>query len=339
VTDAQGGLEHVNSTTLSVNRNTYSPDKINGFLTLVAHEYFHLWNVKRLRAKELGPFDYDNEVYTPLLYVMEGFTAYYEDLIVHLAGYTTPEAYLGIVQGAANYMAGSPGAKVQSLADASFDAWIKAYKPNENSGNTTVTYYTGGGMIASIMDALIIAEFKGQKTLDDFMRTLYNTYYKTQKRGFTNTEFESEFSKFMGKNMDWFFKAHVRGTELPDFKKIFSAVGIEVEDVSKKEINTGLTIGGDGIIRFVRSGSAAEKAGLSPFDRIMSIDGVEVFENQAMAKLNEIKAGKSVKVTFVRDGVLLESTFEGEYFTKQAFKFSLPKNAFKNEMTKAFFRK
>lgn len=338
VTNAQGGLEHVNSTTLSVSRDTYSDANYNGFLTLVAHEYFHLWNVKRLRAKELGPFDYDNEVYTPLLYVMEGFTAYYEDLIVHLAGYTKTEEYLGIVQAAANYVAGNPGSKVQSLADASFDAWIKAYKPNENSGNTTITYYSGGGMIASVMDALIIAKYKGEKTLNDFMRLLYAKYYKAQNRGFTNDEFEMEFSTFMAEDMDWFFANHVRGTQLPDFKTIFGAIGITVEDVSKAELSAGIVEGGNGVLRFVRSGSAAEKAGLSPYDFITTIDGNTVSAGQAGRILGAVKKGESVKVSFLRDGVLLETIFTGEEYTKQTFKFSLPKDAMKNPMTKAFFR-
>ena len=138
VTDGQGGLEHKNSTTLSVNRFTYSPDKYVRFLTLVAHEYFHLWNVKRIRAKELGPFNYDEEVYTPLLYVMEGFTSYYEDLIVYKAGFIDENSYLGTIQAAVNHVEGSVGSKVQPLSHASFDAWIKAYKPNENSSNTTM---------------------------------------------------------------------------------------------------------------------------------------------------------------------------------------------------------
>lgn len=339
VTDGQGGLEHVNSTTLSVNRETYSPENYNRFLTLVAHEYFHLWNVKRLRAKELGPFDYDNEVYTPLLYVMEGFTAYYEDLIVHLGGYTNEEAYLSVVQAAVNYVAGNVGSKIQSLADASFDAWIKAYKPNENSGNTTITYYTGGGMIASVMDAMIIAKFNGEKSLDDFMRGLYQKYYKENDRGFTNEEFEKEFSAFMKEDMDSFFKNHVRGTILPDVKTIFGAIGIKVEDVSKPELSAGISVASNGMIRTVRSNSAAEKAGLSPYDVIVMIDGEKVTSTQIGEKLNSVKVGKSAKISFIRDGIEKEAIFYGENYTRQAFKFSLPKKAFDNPMTKAFFRK
>ena len=136
VTNGQGGLEHTNSTTLSVNRWTYQGSDYVGFLSLVAHEYFHLWNVKRIRPVELGPFDYDNENYTSLLWVMEGFTSYYDELLLLRAGYYTKEQYLRKLFGTLNYVEGSPGARVQPVAHASYDAWIKAYRPNENSRNT-----------------------------------------------------------------------------------------------------------------------------------------------------------------------------------------------------------
>lgn len=326
VSDAQGGLEHKNSTTLSVNRNTYSPENYNGFLTLVAHEYFHLWNVKRLRAKELGPFNYDEEVYTPLLYVMEGFTAYYEDLIVHKAGFTTQEEYLKIVQGAANYVAGNVGSSVQPVADASFDAWIKAYKPNENSQNTTVSYYSGGGMIASLMDALIIAKFDGKKTLDDFMRSLYQKYYKAQDIGFTNDEFEREYSAFMGEDMNWFFENHVRGTELPDYEKIYGAIGIKVENVSKPTPNLGISLSASGVVRYVRTGSPAEKGGLSVYDEIVALNGVALKGKDISDKLMQLKQGETVKVSVLRDNVPMNLELMNENYTKLTYSFSFSKD-------------
>ncbi len=326
VRDAQGGLEHKNSTTLSVNRNTYSPENYNGFLTLVAHEYFHLWNVKRLRAKELGPFNYDEEVYTPLLYVMEGFTAYYEDLIVHKAGFTTQEEYLKIVQGAANYVAGNVGSRVQSVADASFDAWIKAYKPNENSQNTTVSYYSGGGVIASLMDALIIAKFDGKKTLDDFLRLLYQKYYKAQDIGFTNDEFESEYNAFMGEDMNWFFEKHVRGTELPDYEKIYGAIGIKVEDVSKPTPSLGVSLSASGVVRYIRAGSPAEKGGLSVYDEIVAVNDVSLKGNDISDKLSKLTVGETVKLSVLRDNVPMNLELTNENYTKLTYAFSFAKD-------------
>lgn len=338
VTDGQGGLEHKNSTMLSVNRFTYSPDKYVRFLTLVAHEYFHLWNVKRIRAKELGPFNYDEEVYTPLLYVMEGFTSYYEDLIVYKAGFIDENSYLGTIQAAVNHVEGSVGSKVQPLSHASFDAWIKAYKPNENSSNTTMTYYTRGGLVASLMDALIIDKFNGKKTLDDFMRLLYQKYYKTKDTGFTNAEFESDFSKFMEEDMNWFFAKYVHGTETPDYAKIFGAMGIKVEDVSKESPSLGIAVGGDGVVKIVRSGSAAEKAGLSVNDEIIAINGNRVAGSQVSETIGALAVGEEVKILVSRDNIILELKAKNELYKKQSYKFSLTENAVSDPKARALFR-
>jgi predicted metalloprotease with PDZ domain len=178
VVDGQGGLEHINSTTLSVNRWTYQGGEYIGFLSLVAHEYFHLWNVKRIRPVELGPFNYDEENYTSLLWVMEGFTSYYDELLLLRAGYYNQEQYIQKVLSGLNYVEGSEGSRVQPVAHASFDAWIKSYRPNENSSNTTMTYYSRGGLLAAVLDAKIVTKFNGKKSLDDFMQKLYQDFYK-----------------------------------------------------------------------------------------------------------------------------------------------------------------
>ncbi|NBR15765.1 MAG: M61 family peptidase, partial [Crocinitomicaceae bacterium] len=170
VVDGQGGLEHCNSTTLSVNRWTYGGSEYVNFLNLVAHEYFHLWNVKRIRPIELGPFDYDQENYTSLLWVMEGFTSYYDELLLLRAGFYTKEEFLNKLQGSINYVEGSVGSRVQPVAHASFDAWIKAYRPTENSANTTMTYYSRGSVLGAIFDAMIIDHSKGKQCLDHFLQ-------------------------------------------------------------------------------------------------------------------------------------------------------------------------
>ncbi|MCG8577591.1 MAG: hypothetical protein MI810_22110, partial [Flavobacteriales bacterium] len=144
ITVPSGGLEHKASTTLQVNRWTYEGDAYLGFLSLVAHEYFHLWNVKRMRPKELGPFDYDNENYTDLLWVMEGFTSYYDELILRRAGFYDQDTYLSKLFGTINYVENTVGNKVQPVAHSSFDAWIKAYRRNENSSNIGISYYSKG---------------------------------------------------------------------------------------------------------------------------------------------------------------------------------------------------
>lgn len=338
VTDGQGGLEHVNSTTLSVNRFTYSDDKYIRFLTLVAHEYFHLWNVKRLRALELGPFNYDEESYTSLLWVMEGFTSYYEDLIVYKAGFMDDNEYLKILQNSINYVEGSEGSRVQPVAHASLDAWIKAYKPNENSVNTTMSYYSRGGLLANLMDLMIVEKFKGSKTLDDFMQLLYKKYYKQMNRGFSAEEFEKEFSTFLGENTDSFFQKYVYGTEIPDYSSLFKKVGIKATDVSRKTPNFGAAVSSN-IVKSIRSNSAAEKCGLSVNDEILAVNGYRLTGNELSSLLSNLGEGEKVKLLVARDQVLIELEATNEAYKKLTYLLEFESDYLNNKNAKALLRK
>jgi len=279
VVDGQGGLEHMNSTVLSVNRWTYAGKQYVDFLNLVAHEYFHLWNVKRIRPIELGPFNYDEENYTTLLWVMEGFTSYYDELILRRTGFYTEEEFLAKLQSSINYVEGSPGSRVQPVAHASFDAWVKAYRPNENSSNTSMTYYSRGAVLASVIDAMIVADSDGKKCLDHFMQQLYTTYYEGLKRGFSEAEFKAELSKFVGKNMDDFFAKYVDGTEIIPYKDFYGPVGLNVQDITSNNPSFGANVreeGGKVIVKSVRFGSSAEEAGISVGDEIVGCNAYRV---------------------------------------------------------------
>src|SRR5574343_373569 len=183
---------------------------------------------------------------------MEGWTSYYEDLIVRRAGFITPEEYINRMQSTVNYVEGSVGTRVQPVAHASFDAWVKAYRPNENSANTTMTYYSRGGMLAAQLDAKIIAKYKGEKSLDHFLRVLYNKYYKELNRGFSEKEFKEELAKFMGENMDDFFAKYVDGTEVTPLNETFGlrvndeiigCNGFRVDQKSVDDFGAGLSAG------------------------------------------------------------------------------------------------
>lgn len=283
VVDGQGGLEHMNSCVLSVNRWTYAGKQYVDFLNLVAHEYFHLWNVKRIRPVELGPFNYDSENYTSLLWVMEGFTSYYDELILRRTGFYTEEEFLAKLQSSINYVEGTPGSRVQPVAHASFDAWVKAYRPNENSSNTTMTYYSRGSVLASVIDAMIITETDSKKCLDHFLQQLYTTYYEGLKRGFSEAEFKMELAKFVGKNMDEFFAKYVDGTEIIPYKEYYTPVGLNVQDITTNNPSFGASVreeGGKVIVKSVRFGSSAEDAGISVGDEIIGCNGYRV--DQAM---------------------------------------------------------
>ena len=309
VTDSQGGLEHINSTTLSVNRWGYSPDKYGRFLSLVAHEYFHLWNVKRIRALELGPFNYDSETYTSLLWVMEGFTSYYEDVILSRAGFLAKEDYLTNLSRTLNYVEGSEGSRVQPVAHASFDAWIKAYKPNENSVNTTMSYYSRGGLVAAIMDAQIVAKFKGKKSLDGFLQLLYQEFFVKLDRGFSELEFEKMFSNYMEEDMSDFFKKYVYDTQIPNYEELFAPLGIRVTDNSKEMVSFGAsftTTDGKVTVRAIRSNSAAEESGLSVGDEVIGFNGYRMNATLLNEMIAALDVDQEFNLLIARDLQLLE---------------------------------
>ncbi|GAB3815859.1 PDZ domain-containing protein [Pontibacter rugosus] len=240
-----GGLEHLNSTTLQTSRMNYGTEAgYTGFLSLVAHEYFHLWNVKRLRPEALGPFNYNQENYTTLLWVSEGITSYYDDLIVRRAGFTTPDRYLAVVAGSINSVENTPGNKIQSVAEASFDAWIKYYRRTENSNNAEVSYYTKGGVLGHLLNMEVMEATKGEKSLDDVMKLMYQRYYKNLKRGFKETEFKEAIEKVSGRNMDKFFQDYVHGTKTPAYNEYFDAAGLQLVNTNEgsNAINWGLQL-------------------------------------------------------------------------------------------------
>lgn len=322
VVDGQGGLEHTNSTTLSVNRWTYQGAEYTGFLSLVAHEYFHLWNVKRVRPIELGPFDYDQENYTSLLWVMEGFTSYYEKLILVRAGFMGKEDFLNKLQGSINYVEGSVGTRVQPVAHASFDAWIKAYRPTENSANTSMTYYSRGSVIASIIDILIIDNSKGKQCLDHFFQHLYKKYFIEMNRGFSETEFKAELEKFVGKNLDEFYKKYIDGTEILPYAEVFDKVGISVVDNTSFKPSFGATVreeGGKVMVKNVRAGSSAEEAGISVGDEIVGCNSYRVDQAMLEAMMSGLGTAETADLLIAREEKLFSVKVRMTNFRKPNF--------------------
>jgi predicted metalloprotease with PDZ domain len=306
LTQGSGGLEHMNSTTLQVNRNTYKTNYIS-FLSLVAHEYFHLWNVKRIRPHTLGPFDYDKENYTELLWVMEGFTSYYDELLLKRLGLYTESEYLRVLNGTISALENQPGSRVQSVAESSFDAWIKGYRPNENSSNTEISYYTKGHVLAALLDIEIINSTNGQKKLDDLMRYLYNEYYKKQKRGFTETEFKQAAEKITGKNLDFFFQEYVYNTSPINYEYFFKPVGLELNKRPHDDVNLNIKTrneGGKLIVTEVLRGGSAYQAGLNVNDEIIAINNLRADANSFQRILNNYKLNDEIELLITRDNLL-----------------------------------
>lgn len=304
-----GGLEHLNSTVLGASRNAYNtPEGYLGFLNLVAHEYFHLWNVKRMRPVALGPFDYDNENYTTSLWVAEGFTSYYENKLMLRAGFIDPKTFVdGLVTAVAN-VTNTPGAKVQSAAESSYDAWIKGYRPNENSNNTGVSYYSKGEVVGLLMDLEIAQATKGTKSLDDVMKAMY-LQGKALKRGYTDAEFKAMVEKVSGKSFTDFWAKYVNGTHPVEYDKYFGYAGISVKN--QNEGNSIPYIGvaskkteGRIIISAISRNSAAWVDGLNVNDEVISVDGVGVEAAlERMPVITSKKPGEVVTVKVRRDGI------------------------------------
>ncbi|MFC4143592.1 M61 family metallopeptidase [Pedobacter mendelii] len=316
-----GGLEHLNSTTLGASRNAYGTDAgYKGFLGLVAHEYHHLWNVKRLRPIALGPFDYDNENYTTNLWIAEGFTSYYENKYILRAGFDDQNGFVNALAGGIATVLNTPGAKVQSAAASSYDAWIIGYRPNENSKNISVSYYNKGEVIGILMDLEIINATKGAKSLDDVMKAMY-LQCKTLKRGYTDAEFKVMVEKISGISFTNFWTKYVNGVDDAEYVKYFSYAGVNVstENATPDKPVTGAAgqLGNEGIsITSTTRGSAAWDAGLNVNDIIISLDDTTVGDALSTIKLrspmvsleslpivSKKKIGDVLKLKVKRDGI------------------------------------
>lgn len=305
LTQGGGGLEHLNSTTCQASRSSYSDEKkYQGFMSLIAHEYFHLWNVKRIRPKALGPFDYENENYTHLLWFSEGCTSFYQNYILRRANMMTPEEYLTAYGNEINTIENQPGNKVQSVTESSWDAWIKFYRPNENSRNSTVSYYDKGAVLGGILNLAILKETLGAKNLDDVMKTLYQEFYKKQGRGFTDEEFQKTVELVAGKSMSDFFQKYIFGTETIPYNTFFETVGLQLKDKNAAQSNPflGAEFRGGGLrITSVLRDSPAYNDGLNVGDDILQVDGSK--PEDILKIISSKKVGDVIEINVRRDGL------------------------------------
>ena len=276
VDDGYGGLEHRNSTALICNRKDLprlgevkQPAGYTTLLGLISHEYFHTWNVKRLRPKEFAEFDYSQENYTELLWFFEGFTSYYDDLLLRRSGLIDDAQYLDLLCKTANQVMQTPGRKVQAVAEASFDAWVKYYRPEPNTANATVSYYTKGALVALCFDLTLRAE--GKTTLDDVMRGLW---VRCKAGPMSERDFATVLEELGERSFAKEIKAWVHGTgELP-VRDLLVKHGVVVSDEpAQLQQRLGLRVSeAAGVsIKVVLSGGAAEKAGFAAGDEWLGI--------------------------------------------------------------------
>lgn len=321
-----GGLEHLNSTVLGASRNAYlNETSYKNYLSLVAHEYFHLWNVKRLRPKALGPFNYDAENYTTGLWIMEGFTSYYDNLIIKRCGFYSEKEYLSLLANDFNTILNRPGHAIQSAAASSFDTWIKYYRPDENSINSGISYYNKGAMLTALLDIKIIAATEGKLKLDDVIREAYEEFFLKLDRGFEENEFKSLAERIAGTSLDDIFDAAHQDGEL-DYNDYFNLVGYEIIDTNLN--NNALTLGittnkveGLILVTTVEKDSGAYEAGLNVRDELIAINNIrlDVKDKEIDFIVQHAKEGELLNFLVARDGLVREIPVQIRKNTKKIY--------------------
>ncbi len=277
VDDGYGGLEHRNSTALICNRKDLprvgEPKVSEGYTTLrglISHEYFHTWNVKRLRPAEFEAYDYTQENYTELLWFFEGFTSYYDDLLLRRAGLLDNAGYLKLLNKTINQVMQTPGTQVQSVAQASFDAWVKYYRQDENTPNATVSYYTKGALVALCFDLTLRRE--GHTTLDAVMRALW---LRCKAGPMSEADFAAVLQSLGRRPFDAELKAWVHGKgELP-LRELLTQQGVTAHDDPAQlaqRLGLRVTETHGVVIKAVLSGGAAEKAGFAAGDEWLGVE-------------------------------------------------------------------
>ncbi len=299
-----GGLEHLNSTALQFNRFGFTGERYKGFLTLAAHEYFHNFNVKRIRPDALGPFDYENENYTKLLWVAEGGTAYYENVLVQRAGLVSDKDYLDEKAKAFQALQNRPGRFETSLEEASFDAWIKYYRPDENAVNNQISYYDKGEIVNFLLDLEIRKDSGGAKSLDDVMRYLFNEVFKKNKN-YTPEDYQKISEMMAGKSLNDFFSKYVRGRDEIDYNSILNGIGLQLSNgASKREsayLGANLAQVGERLnVTNVPSDSPAYEQGLNANDQIIAVDGNRATQQFLQSYLADKRPGDKVRLTVFR---------------------------------------
>jgi len=326
LTGAGGGLEHRNSTWMNTSRWAYgntqelpaaAPDPSAprvrrptrlGWLGLVSHEYFHLWNVKRLRPVELGPFDYENENYTRSLWLAEGVTSYYGPLALARAKLSTREQLLQAMSQAIGQLQSTPGRLVTPVEQASFDAWIGLYRTTENSPNVTISYYTKGQVIGLLLDAKIRRATAGRRSLDDAMRLAYQRYGGA--RGYTPQEFRAVCNEVAGADLSEWFRRVLETTEELDYAEMLDWFGLRFRPAQgRPQRVTGISVGantpGRIVISGLRRGTPAYEAGFNVDDEILAVNGFRVRPEQWPAHLENYKPGTAVEVLVARRDQLM----------------------------------
>jgi len=318
------GMEHLTSTQIIQPGALSEPGVYESTLGTVAHEFFHVWNVKRLRPVEFGPWDFTRPANTRSLWIAEGLTNYYGHLNMKRAGIWDESRFLGRESETINSIENAPGSRLMSAEESSLTAPFidRAHHiQRTNQANTSISYYPKGELLGLVLDLLIRGRTDGQKSLDDVMRRMYDQFYLNSPnatyylrgRGYHSEEFQRVVSEVTGTDFNDFFTRHVRGVDVPPYDEALSYVGLRlVREQAREPYSVGLmldTSSPQGLsIGNVLNGSAGEDAGLQPGDQILTIVGKKVTRRDWLNRLNRYQQGDRVPISFKRDRRTLQTT-------------------------------
>ena len=325
--EGYGGLEHRDSTALLCARSdlpargvAQAPEGYRNFLGLASHEYFHAWHVKRIKPAAFVRYDLDREVYTRLLWIFEGFTSYYDDLMLVRAGLISPQDYLTLLARTISQVERGPGQRMQSVAESSFDAWIKYYRQDENSPNAIVSYYAKGALVALAIDLSLRARTDGRRSLDDVMRRLWADYGRdfyrpgAVQKGLAEDAFPALLHAATGVDLDASLRRWVEGTEALPLARLLKPMGVSLNLAAADPLpSLGaklVTRGADLCLATAYRGGAAHRAGLSAGDVLVAIDGLRIDERSLKTLLARRAAGDRIEVHAFRRDVLSVCTLE-----------------------------
>jgi len=304
-----GGLEHCASTVCLVDRWGFvRPSDYERILGLITHEYFHTWNVKQIRPAPLGPFAYQHENYTRQLWLVEGVTSYYDNLIMCRSGMITPNRYLELLAADIASVQRTPGRHQQSLAEASFDAWIRYYRPDENSVNVSVSYYVKGAVVAFALDMLIRQHSQGRASFDDVLRAL-EARYPLSLPGIpeddTMERLIAEVCHIDEALVVRFFAAYIYGRDELPYAQFLATVGLQAQwhHVDDITVSIGAMLRQDGhrlMVSAVFVDAPAMQAGIAPHDEIIALNGNRVDLTRWRARLRQHAVGETVTISYFR---------------------------------------
>ncbi len=296
-----GGLEHKNCCSLLYPRFSFQAgEKHNRFMQLVAHEFFHLWNVKRIRPAALEKFDYERENYTPSLWFSEGTTSYYDLLIPRWAGIYDEQEFLAELSKEITRFMTTPGRLVQPLSESSFDAWIKLYRPDANSSNSQMSYYLKGEMVTLLLDLLIRDRTQGNKSFDNVLVAMWEQFGKAEI-GFTEIQLQQIIESIANEDLTDFYDRYIHGVEELPFNDYLAAVGVELKSINTNNVPAlGMIVKseyGKEMIKSVASNSPAQLAGVDPGDELLAVDGFKIGADKLIDRLKSYQVGAKIELT------------------------------------------